>query len=95
MKEKRATRAERSEHSMNNDNIIFNNVSPSRPRNPMRLLLQARSPSRHIRQTTLRSILYPVPSTLESINSVWERIIKKRWQNRPFGYGSSESPLSP
>lgn len=92
---KRATRPERSEHGMNNDNILFNNVAPESSKKSY---------------ATAAASVQPIPSLTPdnaSINSESSsehsrkhkfrlgENIKRRWQNRPFSHGSSESPLSP
>jgi len=92
---KRATRPERSEHGMNNDNILFNNVGPESPKKSYAAAAASVQPSPPL---TPDSASVNLESSSEHSRKHKFRLgenIKKRWQNRPFGHGSSESPLSP
>lgn len=100
---------ERSEHVINNDNIVYNNKnngssSTGSPSSPKKSYAAAAAAST---ATPIVEPLSPFTPDTASINSESSsehsqkrkfrlgQNIKKRWQNRPFGHGSSESPLSP
>lgn len=92
---KRATRPERSEHGMNNDNILFNNVAPESPKKSYAAAAASAQP-----MSSLTPDNASINSESSSEHSRKHKFrlgenIKKRWQNRPFSHGSSESPLSP
>ncbi|GAB7330316.1 hypothetical protein MBLNU13_g01955t1 [Cladosporium sp. NU13] len=92
---KRATRPERNEHAMNNDNILFNNVGPQSPKKSYAAAAASAQPlSPH---TPDNASINSASSSEHSRKHKFRlgENIKKRWQNRPFGHGSSESPLSP
>lgn len=92
---KRATRPERSEHGMSNNNILFNNVAPESPKKSYAAAAASVQP---LPPLTPDSVSINSESSSEHSRKHKFRLgenIKKRWQNRPFGHGSSESPLSP
>lgn len=92
---KAATRQERSEHGMRNDNILFNNVAPESPK---KSYAAAAASVHSLPPLTPDSASINSESSSEHSRKHKFRLgenIKKRWQNRPFGHGSSESPLSP
>ena len=92
---KRANRSERSERGMNKDNILFNDVAPESPKKSYAAAAASAQPlSPH---TPDNASINSASSSEHSRKHKFRlgENIKKRWQNRPFGHGSSESPLSP
>lgn len=109
LSKKRGAHPERSEHVNKIDNTVYNNEnngssstgSPSSPKKSY--AAAAAAPT----ATPIVEPLSPFTPDTASINSESSsehsqkrkfrlgQNIKKRWQNRPFGHGSSESPLSP
>ena len=103
---KRAARPEHSEHVINSDSIAYNNSASniSSPVSPTKSYAAAAAAPT---ATASMEPFSPVTPDSASINSKSSsehsqkrkfrlgQNIKKRWQNRPFGHGSSESPLSP
>lgn len=104
---KRGAHPERSEHVINNDNIVYNNTSGGnsrRPESPKKSYAAAAATPTATASVELLSPFTPDSASINSESSSEHsqkrkfrlgQNIKKRWQNRPFGHGSSESPLSP
>lgn len=92
---KRAARPEHNEQGMSKDNILFNNVGPESPKKSYAAAAASAQP---LPPLTPDSASINSESSSEQSRKHKFRLgenIKKRWQNRPFGHGSSESPLSP
>jgi hypothetical protein len=100
LSEKRSASPEHNEHGIESNNIVYNNDGGR----SSSLESPKKSYSADAASVKPLPLLTPDNASVNSASSSEHsrkrkfrlgKNIKKRWQNRPLGHGSSESPLSP